>query len=162
VDADEETLLRKGKRLFEEFFPGLVERLERLGGSFLPLQRAPSLKYVRAEDKRVLGMSIAFRVRDPALCVAISLTLEATPTSRTVVQHSYHLGPHLTGEYILRLCENSVQGHHFHLRGWEGGYGDGHVPASKADPPLSKDPRKFLDEVEHYIQTKKTRIGVKK
>ena len=162
MDADEEILLLKQKRLFGEFFPGLVERLEKLGGSFLPLQRAPAFKYIRTENKRVLGMLIAFRVSEPAVCVAISLTLEITPASKDVVQHSYHLGPHPTGEYILRLCENNVQGHHFHLRGWEKLYRDGHIPADKADPRLSKDPHDFLDEVEHFIQTKKIRIQVKK
>ena len=163
MDADDEILLRRERRVLGEFFPGLVERLERLGGSFLPVQRPPPpTRYIRTEDKRVLGTSIAFRVREPAVCIAIQLTLEVTSTTRTIVQHSYHLGPGPTGDYILRLCENSVQGHHFHRRGWEKQYRGGHIPADRAEQPLSKDPLDFLDEVEHFIKTKKIRIQVKK
>lgn len=162
MDEDEENLLRKEKRLFEKFFPGLVGRLERLGGAFLPLQHAPKFFRPDRQGKCVYGMSIAFRVREPNVCVAIALTLEVSPGSQRVIKHSYHLGPHLAGEYILRLCENSVQGHHFHRRGWEKHYRGGHIPADRAEQPLSKDPLDFLDEVEHFIQTKQIRIQVKK
>jgi len=109
-------------------------------------------------------MALAYRTDQRDLRIDIRITLDVSPPdTRQMIVHSYHVGPNSrTDEYILRLCENPDQGHHFHLRGWAAVYQGGHIPASKADPPLSKEPLQFLDAVEHILRTNKSPIGVKK
>lgn len=167
MGPDEVVLLRKAKLLFEDHFPGLVARFEQIEGEFLPVPWAPS-QVVKASAKlRAITMSLAYRVRKPDVSVSLQLVLEVTETAdglvRRVASHSYHLGPSTqTDRYIIRLCEWPTQPHHFHLRGWEPVYSRGHIPANRADPPLSREPTDFMSVVEHYVQTKEITITVKK
>lgn len=113
-------------------------------------------------------MPLAYRVRKRDVRVDIRLTLEILEVAKAAVRgnilnHSYHLGPYASpDEYIIRLCDNGTQPYHFHLRGWEMVYDGGHIPANRADPPLSSDPFAFLAVVEHFIETNQIQIQVKK
>lgn len=141
-----------------------MERLEGLGGTYLPVPYRPSATPPDRQGRRLFKMSLARHVPERDIRIDIRITLEVSPGSRNLVQHSYHLGPYAeSDEYIIRLCEGPADPHHFHLRGWKKVYQGGHIPANRAEPsPLSRDPLVFLDVVEHFIKTNQIKIQVKK
>jgi hypothetical protein len=144
------------------YAPGVVERLEGLTGTYLPVPWAPTRSPPKRGGMRAINMSLAYHAHARDVRIDMRLTLEVTPDSRRITTHSYHLGPYArSDEYFVRLCENLNQPYHFHLHGWEKAYGGGHIPANRAIPPLSRDPLDFLDVVEHFIKTKQIKIQVK-
>jgi hypothetical protein len=149
-------LLNKAKTLLARIQPGVVEELEKLGGEFLPVSAGPH--YTRSSGPKDKGKVIAAQVTVSYLIakvhVVINMTMTCVPDEPRwkVIQCAYHCGPSdATDEVYFRICDNSYQGFHFHLRGYGGDTGTTHVPAPRAKPAISRDPLAFLALVEKFL-----------
>lgn len=148
--------------LFDEVFPGLLERLRALGGHDLEPTTCATPNGRFDGNAKLTTAEMAVR-HDGIVCAdgrkcVVQIVVRAKLIKWVWVPQmvSYHCGPNAAemDEVHFRIDSSLVQPFHVHIRGHgtkpEKG---GHIHPGKVEPRPTLDPYTFMDLVEQFIKT---------
>lgn len=147
--------------LFETVFPGLLDRLRRLGGQELAptLHDPPTARYGRAGELTTAQMAVRRVIPSASgrtLVVQIAVRAKLIAGAWVPQMVSYHCGPDPAAmdEVYFRIDSSTYEGFHCHIRG-EGPKPEkgGHISPRRVEPSPTLDPFDFMRLVEGFIAT---------